>query len=311
MNPRCGSHAEIVAGERASIGVGRQGVGICPAEPADTPGDLRPQQRNASGIRGSSCNRYPWRARSPVARSGGQQGPNGRLQMRLQDIHSVTPSVLRRQKVASCPQVTPAEGGAAYTLTARWLGWGKLSVDRWGSLGVVRGVSRPPWQPTGEHPALNALNKQRAAYAAGAKRLPAEIAALRLGPAWREAIADPDRERAFKAMEVATLLALRRALRNGSVWIEHSLSFRGREQLFLPEERWTSEAWRHSDLHALPIRTWPALCGAPDYTMMRPRTAFRAFATFRLAACIREALDPMVDAPADRGDPAISTEEIA
>jgi len=66
MNPRCGSHAEIVAGERASIGVGRQGVGICPAEPADTPGDLRPQQRNASGIRGSSCNRYPWRARSPV-----------------------------------------------------------------------------------------------------------------------------------------------------------------------------------------------------------------------------------------------------
>ena len=145
MNPRCGSHAEIVAGERASIGVGRQGVGICPAEPADTPGDLRPQQRNASGIRGSSCNRYPWRARSPVARSGGQQGPNGRLQMRLQDIHSVTPSVLRRQKVPSCPQVTPAEGGAAYTLTARWLGWGKLSVDRWGSLGVVRGVSRLPW----------------------------------------------------------------------------------------------------------------------------------------------------------------------
>ena len=107
---------------------------------------------------------------------------------------------------------------------------------------LLAGVSRLPWQATGEHPVLDALNKLRAAYAAGTKRLPAEVAALRLGAAWREAIADPDRERAFRAMEVATLLALRRAVRNGSVWIEHSLSFRGRERLFLPDERWKSEA---------------------------------------------------------------------
>ncbi|RZL95285.1 MAG: hypothetical protein EOP82_02995 [Variovorax sp.] len=51
-------------------------------------------------------------------------------------------------------------------------------------------------------------------------------------------IADPDRERAFRALEVATLLALRQPVRNGSVWTEHSLSFRGRDRLFLPEERW-------------------------------------------------------------------------
>lgn len=41
-----------------------------------------------------------------------------------------------------------------------------------------------------------------------------------------------------RTIEVATLLALRRALRNGTVWIEHSFAFRSRERLFIPAERW-------------------------------------------------------------------------
>ncbi|MDM0071484.1 Tn3 family transposase [Variovorax sp. J31P207] len=119
---------------------------------------------------------------------------------------------------------------------------------------LLVGVSRLPWQATGEHPALDALNTLRAGYAAGIKRLPSEVTALRLGAAWRASIADPDRERAFRALEVATLLALRRAVRNGSVWIEHSLSFRGRERLFLSEERWQAEAPRHYARLQLPAK---------------------------------------------------------
>ena len=48
---------------------------------------------------------------------------------------------------------------------------------------LLVGVSRLPWQATGEHPALDALNKLRAGYAAGIKRLPSEITAPRLGAA--------------------------------------------------------------------------------------------------------------------------------
>jgi hypothetical protein len=96
-------------------------------------------------------------------------------------------------------------------------------------------VSGLAWQATGEHPAIGALDRLRTLYAGGTKSLPGEVTAARLGPAWRQAIADVDRERAFRALEVATLFALRRALRNGSVWIEHSLSFRGRERLFIPD----------------------------------------------------------------------------
>jgi hypothetical protein len=43
-----------------------------------------------------------------------------------------------------------------------------------------------------------------------------------LGRVWRTLLAGADREQAFRAFEVATLLALRRALRNGTVWIDLS-----------------------------------------------------------------------------------------
>jgi hypothetical protein len=48
-------------------------------------------------------------------------------------------------------------------------------------------------------------------------------------------------KQAFRAFEVATLLTLRRALRNGTLWIDHSLAFRSRERLFIPAERWAKE----------------------------------------------------------------------
>jgi hypothetical protein len=76
---------------------------------------------------------------------------------------------------------------------------------------AVRGLA---WQATGEHPVLGALDKLRAQYAASIKGLPAEVTATRLGPAWRAAIADPDRDRAMRALEVATLFALPRAQRS-------------------------------------------------------------------------------------------------
>ena len=106
-------------------------------------------------------------------------------------------------------------------------------------------VSSLIWKATGEHPALQALDTLRVHYAAGDKALPIDVTAAHLGAAWRQDIADPDRDRAFRALEVATLFALRRGLRNGSIWIKHSLSFRGRERLFIPDERWQTEARRH------------------------------------------------------------------
>ncbi len=73
-----------------------------------------------------------------------------------------------------------------------------------------------------------------------------------LGPVWNAAIGGLDRERAFRALEVATLFSLRRAVRNGSIWIEHSLSFRGRARLFFTATQWQEESKRHYARLSLP-----------------------------------------------------------
>ncbi len=109
-----------------------------------------------------------------------------------------------------------------------------------------------PWQAAGDHPAMNALTKLRDLYGQGARTLPDNIVGSGLGAVWRDAISSSDRERAFQALEVASLFALRRAVRNGSVWIEHSLSFRGRDRLFFSVAQWKADARRHYTRLSLP-----------------------------------------------------------
>ena len=72
-----------------------------------------------------------------------------------------------------------------------------------------------------------------------------EVSASRLGRVWSAAIKGEDRDKAMRAMEVATLFSLRRAVRNGSVWVDHSLVFPGRARLFFTPERWAAESKRH------------------------------------------------------------------
>ena len=83
------------------------------------------------------------------------------------------------------------------------------------------------WAATDNHPVTAAMTLLQGLYAQNQRQLPADIS-LEFGSVWDAAVKDDNRERAFKALEVATLSGVHRALRNGSVWIEHSLAFRGR-----------------------------------------------------------------------------------
>jgi TnpA family transposase len=117
--------------------------------------------------------------------------------------------------------------------------------------GLLRELVRLPWQAHGEHPVIEAMKALRELYDRGARVLPDDICPD-LGSVWRDAITGVDRERAFRALEVGALLGLRRTLRNGSVWIAHSLSFCSRQQLFIPKERWAVESRRHYSRLSLP-----------------------------------------------------------
>jgi len=99
---------------------------------------------------------------------------------------------------------------------------------------------RLPWQATDNHPVLQALHLLRDLYAHEQRDLPLGTRIF-LGRVWQKDLTGPDRERAFCAFEVATLLALRRAIRNGTLWIDHSLAFRSRERLFIPADRWQAQ----------------------------------------------------------------------
>ncbi len=110
-----------------------------------------------------------------------------------------------------------------------------------------------PWEATAGHPVLAAVQRLKPLYEQGARELPT-TPEIDLGRVWRALLAGADREQAFRAFEVATLLALRRALRNGTVWIDHSLAFRSRERLFIPAERWAKERNAYYRRLSLPKR---------------------------------------------------------
>jgi TnpA family transposase len=97
-----------------------------------------------------------------------------------------------------------------------------------------------------------ALTYLRTLYGEGANELPVG-AKVPYGRKWSDIIEGPDRARAMRALEAATLLGLRKSLRAGSVWIDHSESFRSRDNLLIPRERWETERKARFEQLNLPL----------------------------------------------------------
>jgi TnpA family transposase len=116
---------------------------------------------------------------------------------------------------------------------------------------LLKALTRLPWRAAEAHQVLEAVGVLHQLYERDLRSLPVSCA-LPLGRVWRAALAGEDRERAFAAAEVATLLNLRRALRNGTVSIEHSLAFRDRETLFIPQPLWEKRRRAHYRRLSLP-----------------------------------------------------------
>lgn len=110
-----------------------------------------------------------------------------------------------------------------------------------------------PFTTAPGHPLATALAIMRDLYQSRATELPTTTASP-FARCWADLIADPDRRSALFAFEAATLLLLRRSLRNGSVWIDHSLSYRSREELFIPPAQWHKHRLQHYRRLGLPQR---------------------------------------------------------
>jgi hypothetical protein len=65
-----------------------------------------------------------------------------------------------------------------------------------------------------------------------------------VGPSWRALIDQPDRVAALGCFRAATVMALKRALRNRSVSVEHSLAYRAPEDKLIPAKLWQRDRAR-------------------------------------------------------------------
>lgn len=84
------------------------------------------------------------------------------------------------------------------------------------------------------------------------------------GRTWAFLIDQPDREAAFKAYRAATLMLLKRSLRNGKASVAHSLDYRSPEDRLIPKEQWRKERARFISNLAVPAKPEATICWIKD-----------------------------------------------
>lgn len=75
----------------------------------------------------------------------------------------------------------------------------------------------------------------------GATELPDQFDVSVAPPVWRELLQDTDRQKALSALKAATLLEVRRGLRGGRLYLDHSWDFRNREDSLIPPDEWAQD----------------------------------------------------------------------
>ncbi|MBB3262128.1 hypothetical protein F4827_007008 [Paraburkholderia bannensis] len=115
-----------------------------------------------------------------------------------------------------------------------------LLRKRYCARNLLMSVVQLPFESESVHPVLDAIILLRGLYRRHAYLLPDGVN-IRLGRPWREAIDGYDRLKAMVAFEWATLFALRIALRNGTIFVGHSFSFRSSAHMLITTEDWRTK----------------------------------------------------------------------
>ena len=85
-----------------------------------------------------------------------------------------------------------------------------------------------------------------------AHELPGDFALPDVSAAWHDLVRDVDPRFGMHAFAACTMMSLRKSLRNGRVWIDHSLSFRSREQMLISPAEWSRERDAYLALLGMP-----------------------------------------------------------
>ena len=75
-----------------------------------------------------------------------------------------------------------------------------------------------------------------------------------VGAAWNVIVSDLDPQSRYRAFEASTMMALRKSLRRGSAWVNHSITFRARESMLLADKDWATSKEQHHQILGLPMQ---------------------------------------------------------
>ena len=88
--------------------------------------------------------------------------------------------------------------------------------------------------------------------ASGAKEIPQGFDLPPVGAAWNMIVSDLDPQSRYRAFEASTMMALRKSLRRGSTWVNHSITFRARESMLIAQSDWAGSKEQHLQVLGLP-----------------------------------------------------------
>ena len=156
-----------------------------------------------------------------------------------------------------------------------------------------------------DDPGFEQLSAWRELQAMKTAELPPAYALPDVGTAWHDLVHDVDPRFGLHAFAACTMMSLRKSLRNGRVWIDHSLNFRSRDQMLIAPDEWAHDREKYVALLGLPIDVDDLL----DPLLDNLRAGVAALAE----ACERGALEiggddgmlhlPAVTALPDEGEP--------
>jgi len=108
-------------------------------------------------------------------------------------------------------------------------------------------------------PAFDQLAAWRQLKVMKALELPGNFAVPDVGAAWHDLVRDVDPRFGLQAFAACTMMSLRKSLRNGRVWIDHSLSFRSREQMLISPAEWARDRNAYLSLLGMPATADPLI----------------------------------------------------
>jgi TnpA family transposase len=144
------------------------------------------------------------------------------------------------QKIDALKQLFPV-ARSNYALTHAAAVRRALAADSVRVSNLFGGIQTLELQGESNHPVFPQLEALRTLEASSAKQLPIGFDATIADRAWQPLLNDDDRVLALGALRAATLTSMRKGLRAGRLWIDHSWDYRNREALLIPTSEWKAQ----------------------------------------------------------------------